>query len=188
MISKEKYSQPSFYHFAESSIQLSNFAYEKNKEAQFACDVFAGCGIVGRTYYEKNPNLKSLYFIELQNEFETHWKENCSSLKNIKFLQGDFRDFSDHKYDLIMANPPFFSEKSKRTPFNEKKKHCKIRGFEWSDFSSWVKGQMQEMGDLFVLIPLDEDENFKEKMNLMLIESRKLNAKECLVHMRLNIK
>ena len=93
-------------------------------------------------------------------------------------------------FDLILANPPFYTKGSVRTSPNKNKDKCQVRDFEWQDFFFWLRTHLEKDGDLVFLIPSKDCEHVIKvggASKWVLYEKVPLNPKESLIHMRLNI-
>ena len=98
------------FSFSIDSILLSYFS--KVKKDKILIDIGAGTGIIGFRINFLN-NLKTVYFIEIQNEnaklIEHSIVEN--KLNNVVLLNKDlkecYNDFENSSVDYIVSNPPY---------------------------------------------------------------------------------
>ncbi|NBW83164.1 SAM-dependent methyltransferase [bacterium] len=118
-----KYSQPEEYRYSLDSIEfiwrLSKHLHATNNKRDLrVLDLCAGCGVLG---FELNhwtgESIKSIDFVEVQQEFKRHFQENLIitgnekrefvlHLCNFKLLP-QLTEFKK-KFDLIVCNPPYF--------------------------------------------------------------------------------
>lgn len=125
------YFQPALYHFSQDSIALAKRA-SIDFIGGFAnlkiLDICAGSGVVGLELNKILENkVDSISFIEKQKDvFEDSIAKNVSTLK-IKYnvLFGDFRLVKlEGKFDIILCNPPYFSQEKNRLSDNIKLRTC----------------------------------------------------------------
>ncbi len=153
------YSQPEAYQFCQDSV-LASLAIaddllktEPAEASAFkALDACAGCGVMAFELMHalgtanRREAIASFDFLEVQPVFEAHFHENLVRTKNsalasrwlnsnYSVLQSDeFRE----KYDLIIANPPYF-EKEEST-LSENKINNRARFFLDSTFETLLRG------------------------------------------------
>jgi tRNA1Val (adenine37-N6)-methyltransferase len=81
--------------------------------AKTALDIGSGCGILSFMLAQRFPDLK-IQGIEIFNpsyQDSLYNLQNFSLLSEIIFINDDFKtNLFDTKFDLIISNPPFFSE------------------------------------------------------------------------------
>lgn len=114
--------------------------YENKSHFLFA-DFFSGSGVVLFEFFlrlfqskKMNLNLKNWLMdaIEAQPEYQVIWQQNLSLVKEVltdssktwNFVNQDAFCINNKKYDIILANPPFFSESRSLVSENLKKKTC----------------------------------------------------------------
>jgi tRNA1Val (adenine37-N6)-methyltransferase len=139
------YSQPDEYHFCQDSILFAKFVASKTKAIPQnfkALDLCAGCGVIGLELSHHIPDLKDFDFIEVQNLFEPHFESNKRSFnkKDFRFLNCNFETLLNEKpaqYDLIVANPPYFSSDEGR--LSENQPQDRARFFIDSTFEKFVE-------------------------------------------------
>lgn len=125
------YKQPDFYHFNQDSIDLAKYAATqmKSKNQISVLDLCAGCGVVGLEL-SKLLDIRSVYFLELQSEFFLSLKENILNFACEILTTTDQRSLShfktDQKFDLIVANPPYFLKGGGRTGLNANRQKCRF--------------------------------------------------------------
>lgn len=137
------YKQPTFYHFSEDSIQLANYIARNFKKNGYRSivDLGAGCGILGIESALKLGDINKITFVELQPEYLPFLKENTSFLPNKISLDIKITKFSKYqiedKFDLVLANPPYFNKGHGRVSSDINKQKC--RTFEIDDLSVLLK-------------------------------------------------
>ncbi len=132
------YSQPNFYKFSEDSIELTKYLVEKSpKKFSTTLDLCSGCGVLGIELIS-HEIITSCDFLELQPEFLNHILENIKNLEtfalNYSIYIGAIGDFLKgqpdkffKKYELIIANPPFFNiEDGRLSPSNQGRNQCRF--------------------------------------------------------------
>jgi tRNA1(Val) A37 N6-methylase TrmN6 len=157
------YSQPDFFKFGDDSLFLAKVVQEYiksnlNLKIENCLDLGSGCGVIGLELVSNNSSIKSLTSIELQVEFETHLKDNSLHKKKENtfehsILISDFRNLElEEKFDLIVANPPYFSENEGRPSPNQNKNECRffING-ELDSWLSFVDTRLNE-GGVFIFL------------------------------------
>ena len=154
-----KYSQPDFYHFNEDSILLVKETISFFKpflSFKNVLDLCAGCGVVG---IELSLSIKSdsLDFIELQEDFVVHLKENILNynISNTNIYNLDFLNCNvDKKYDLILMNPPYFDSEANRLGPNPNKNKCRlITKLKAQKLIKKIELSLLDQGHLCIVIP-----------------------------------
>lgn len=152
------YSQPDFFKFGDDSLFLVEKTQEYLKSNQklnieSCLDLGSGCGVIGLELVSKIPTITNLTSIEKQEEFSAHLKSNSSHIQKSSNFEhlimiSDFREADlEGKFDLIVANPPYFSEEEGRPSPNKYKNECRffING-EFEDWLSFVDIHLSENG------------------------------------------
>ena len=175
---KKDYSQPKEYHFSEISIafvkNVRTYLDSINFKANFICDAYAGCGVVGLEYLAQSREQAKIDFIELQQDvFSLHlerniqWKQANAEVFFISIAK--FTKQVQRRYDLILANPPYYDPKRVRTSPN-KVKALAHSFFEGSiqDLFLLVHHCLHKNGYCFFLFPKDhfEDQYRSQLLNL----------------------
>jgi len=154
-----KYSQPDFYHFSEDSILLvkESVSFFKTKgKFKNVLDLCAGCGVIG---IELSLSIKidSLDFIELQEDFLVHLKQNLlnSNIRNTNIYNLDFLNCNlNKKYDLILMNPPYFDSEANRLGPNPNKNKCRlITRSKAQKIITKIEESLLDQGHLCIVIP-----------------------------------
>ena len=150
------YKQPSFYRFSEDSIILAKHAIESLSKESKVLDVFAGCGVVGlEIFHRAADKIQSLTSVELQVSFRESLLQNIARAKSknrkteITVLFKDFQQlhFDKEYFDLIVANPPYFTAGSGRSSSDEKRQLCRFRnGFEFEEIFLFVEKYLNKEG------------------------------------------
>ncbi len=184
------YSQPDFYHFSQSSVELAKYAFKNEPQKKKVCDLFAGCGVVGREYAELSKNFTEITFIELQQSFMDHLRVNSEHLKRAHLINDDFRNVKSLAFDLILANPPFFEIGKARPSPDAQKNVCQMRDYQWDEIIEWCKASLELGGSLFLLLPTIEEDRVQKasRNNFKLKSVSQLSSKELIFHMFLDIK
>ena len=104
------YQPESGYCYNSDSLFLYDFINRFTPKGR-VLDVGAGCGVVGLLVARDNPDI-ALEAVEKQGVFVEYAKRNASvNAIDYKLYESDFLDFeSEHKYDYIISNPPFYPE------------------------------------------------------------------------------
>lgn len=171
------YIQPDFYHFSQDSIILAQYAFD-NIESDYPLDILdlcSGCGVVGIELYTKLKEVKSFEFCELQGEYIPFFNTNLNFLNNIqkekvKFKNTNFLEYkkSDSKFDLIVANPPYFDEHNHRASPNKNKNLCRlfVNTTLW-ELVETIMHVLKSTGKAHFLIRLDEHHGNKTWLSLV---------------------
>jgi len=156
------YSQPAEYHFCQDSVILPRFVADR-LPAQIpenfrALDLCAGCGVIGFELAHYRPSLKEVDFVEVQEIFRPHFEENLKITgRDFRFLQMNYSqmltpEFAG-RYDLIVANPPYFY------PGEGKPSPCEVKNrarfFIDADFSaliSVIRHSLKLGGSAYILV------------------------------------
>jgi len=154
------YSQPDFYRFNEDSIKLVRYVINKNLESTNVLDVCAGSGVIGIEYAQLKK-VKKLVFVELQRDFQIHLHMNIQ-----QFLSDDVETevyitplskfYPEEKFDLILANPPYYLPDSGRISPDEKRAIARsfiIDG--WESFFQLTLRSLSDNGKAFIVLKKD---------------------------------
>lgn len=144
------YSQPGEYNFSLDSIFLAREIYEHIKTNGLCydriLDLCAGCGVVGLelVFHLLNNSFKppdQIDFIEVQDVYREHFIANLNEIQkkfseriNADFIHENYNSINtlSPKYDLIVANPPYFRPESGTLSKSQFKNRCRF--FIDSDF------------------------------------------------------
>lgn len=153
------YLQPEFYRFSEDSLKLVNFV--KDISAKRVLDLCAGSGVVGIEYALLHPEIERLDFCEIQEAFLSYLEKNRSFfIKNLKgqvFHQNYEQFDSQEKYDLILANPPyFFHGRGLLSPSQEKNRCRFFMDSSFAQFLLCLSRNLKPGGCAFFLVRENE--------------------------------
>ncbi len=149
-----EYHQPSFYHFNEDSLLLSQFIRERMTitEDTALCEFGAGCGVISFEIARKSQ-VGTLHLVEAQREFKDFLEVNRKTyqLSQVEFSIEDIKNFkSSRLFDGLYFNPPYFFEDSSRPSGNLNREKC--RRIKREAFEDWfIKAHelLKKDGDLF---------------------------------------
>ena len=116
----------------EVSLDLKQLPPEQLSQMN-VLDLCAGCGVIGFELNFHLPNIQKIDFLEVQKNYEEHFKTNRQLVKNqvhFQFLNMNYEELMtpqfQNKYDLIVCNPPYFRlEQGKLSP-SEFKNRCRF--------------------------------------------------------------
>ena len=163
-----KYSQPSYYHFSDPSIELVKFACDHHcfNDNDSIIDIFAGCGILGLELFERLKFKPLIDFCEIQQDSIYHLRKNINQLG---LQQYNIFEYSYERlkgeYSVILANPPYFEQGEARLSDNMQKNIC--RHFLNGSINNFLEKSytlLSKQGILFILRPLSSYESFKDKL------------------------
>lgn len=127
-------------------------------------DVGTGTGLLSLMLAQKNTDL-SIDAIELDKEAAQQAKENvlCSPwTSNITVINADAKDFPyGHKYDVIIANPPFYESELKGTDTRKNMAHHN-EGLLLHELLTIVKNNLKAVGRFFLLLPYKRNREIKD--------------------------
>ena len=149
------YSQPDEYRFSHDSVFLARQAFEISESTSLSgkrgLDLCAGSGIVGLDFlfHRKVAGLSlpaRFDFLEIQEVYRPHFESNraASGLveSEIRFVHSNYENLQQpeyfQKYDLILANPPYFLPQHGLLSPSEFKNRCRF--FIDSDFPALFLG------------------------------------------------
>ncbi len=165
-----RYSQPEDYRFSHDSVFLARRVFEilrsENLRGWRVLDLCSGSGIIGMDFLfhlrEAGLAMPSRFdFLDVQGVYWDHFLENRGRLGEVlcdlhffnlnyeRLLQPEFAN----AYDLILCNPPFFTEGSGKLSPSEFKNRCRF--FLDSDPDSLfeaVAHSLKPSGSAFVLV------------------------------------
>jgi tRNA1Val (adenine37-N6)-methyltransferase len=129
-------------------------------------DVGAGTGLISLMIAQRTNAIITGIEIEknaadeaLQNVQNSKWS-NRVFIQNISFQ--DFVKITQNKFDLIISNPPFFSNGIKNTnPHLSMARHNHLLPF--AHIAAGAKRLLNENGKLSLILPFDQSKEFIEK-------------------------
>jgi tRNA1Val (adenine37-N6)-methyltransferase len=159
-----QYQQPDAYHFCQDSVLFPQFVTQALQVAiddDFqTLDVCAGCGVLGFELAFHEPRLKKIDFLEIQNEFREYFEQNriiAGRGNGFRFWQANYeillKEEHAQKYDLIIANPPYFYQGEGRLSPSELQNRCRF--FLDSDLKNLLLGcanALKPTGQAFLLV------------------------------------
>tara|TARA_Y100000590_G_scaffold459130_1_gene615441 strand:+ start:87657 stop:88157 length:501 start_codon:yes stop_codon:yes gene_type:complete len=129
-------------------------------------DLCCGSGVLGIEAALKLREIDQIEFLELQEEFLIHLKENLfnSELDSISHVTigsvGD-ANYGSKRFDYIFCNPPYFNKGEGRISPNDKRQKC--RTFEVDDFDILISKASLWLKNTGYLCLLTRDELALEK-------------------------
>ena len=153
--STSNYSQPPFYRFSRDSVELAILAeaLEREKESLNILEFFAGSGVVSIEFSSRHPSVESVTLVELQEEFKKHLERNSKNLNcdfNIQIK--NFLDFdSTEKFDVILANPPYFNPNASRLGEDKNRNLCRFEmNFNTDDLLRTIEKFLTPDGSAYI--------------------------------------
>lgn len=133
--------------------------------AKTILDIGTGTGIIALMLAQKSPARIDAIDIDLnafiqatENVNDCSWKDRIE-VHHISLQQ--FAKESDHKYDLIVSNPPYFVDSSKAS----EESRTNARHTDQLPFKDLLDGVLKLLsptGKFYVILPTKESELFKE--------------------------
>lgn len=134
-----QYNQPDEYRFSLDSIYFARFIAEKlqsrqNLESLRVLDLCAGCGVIGIELSWHVRELRHFDFIEIQDIYADYFYQNVA-LVNRPELELRWHNLNydvlldktwEHKFDLIISNPPYFLPHQSMLSPSEFKNRCRF--------------------------------------------------------------
>jgi len=142
-------------------------------------DVGSGTGLISLMLAQKNPQAH-ITGLEIDNKAYEESLENVaqSPWNNITILQKDFFEYSpDAKFDLIVSNPPFFSNSQHSGNASRDKARHNIY-FDIHAFFSKCKEILTPKGTIAIIYPTDNLHNVLQTItdnNLHIINTVHIN-------------
>jgi tRNA1Val (adenine37-N6)-methyltransferase len=134
--------------------------------AKTILDIGTGTGIIALMLAQKSParidaiDIDSNAFIQAtENVNQCNWKDRID-VHHISLQQ--FTKESDHKYDLIVSNPPYFIDSSKAS----EESRTNARHTDQLPFKDLLDGVLKLLnpnGKFYVILPTKEAELFREE-------------------------
>jgi tRNA1Val (adenine37-N6)-methyltransferase len=144
-----RYEQPEFYRFCQDSVifpwvvaQAIKHDFQQTPEK--VLDVCAGCGVIGFELSAYLPEIKSIDFLEVQQNFQSTFERNreiAGRDSSFRFLNINYEELLkiEHadSYDLIVGNPPYFQTPEGKLSQNQEQNRCRF--FIDSDLAHLVR-------------------------------------------------
>jgi ribosomal protein L11 methyltransferase (prmA) len=165
------------FHFKEFSIiqEVSSMkvgtdsvilgAWTPAYEPQRILDIGAGTGILSLMMAQRFPTA-SIHSIEIDPETAEECKQNITLSpwkERISVFQMDIRNFSaSNSYDLILSNPPFFSEDT-HSPNQKRSLARASHSLPFAQLLNCVNKFLSPQGNFSVVIPYKEETSFLQE-------------------------
>ena len=165
------YSQPEAYRFSHDSVFLAREIFEQHQNeikqpGYQILDLCAGCGIIGMDllfHQLKNLNFQGeCDFLEIQEVYRDHFEKNKQTLQEcfanqnlvLNWIGKNYADIKEFKkYDLILANPPFFLTSQGSLSESEFKNRCRFFiDSTWTEMLFFIKNSLKKQGKAFFLV------------------------------------
>lgn len=155
------------------------------KNAARVLDIGSGTGLLALMYAQQNPS-SVIDAIEIDPAAAKQAGDNCKAspwADRINLYPTAIQQFeSAHKYDLVIANPPFF-EKDLRSPHTGRNDAMHDTSLTLEKLSSIVPQQLSANGQFAVLLPYHRSDYFITLMNNQGLQlSARLSIKQSLQH------
>lgn len=117
------------YKITTDSVLLANFV--KCNKDEIGLEVCSGSGVISILVNAKQ-HPKSIKLVEIQPELAIMCGRTLriNGIKNLSVMCCDLRDYAliedEHKFDFVIANPPYFKAGKGRLPKSEEKIHAKF--------------------------------------------------------------
>lgn len=161
------YAQPKEYHFCLDSIIFPYFVsrqlperHESPKDFR-VLDLCAGCGVIGLELAYYRPWIENFDFLELQPIFRPYFEKNLETAqkrdRNYRFLEADLRTLqapeARARYDLIVANPPYFHPDEGNLPPGDVKRRARFFGdASMADLLRSIENALKPRGRAYLLV------------------------------------
>lgn len=129
-----KYSQPSFYHFNQDSLDLVSFIKKDFLASDInlnIADLCCGSGVIGIELSLILHSVSQLLLVEMQNSFMVHLERNkkVARCEESIIIESSLSDFNTKSYeltfDLVVANPPYFTKGAGRISPDGQRQMCR---------------------------------------------------------------
>lgn len=187
-----RYSQPQFYRFNEDSILLARYILGLGKKISTILDWGCGCGVIGLEIAQRVDGLSRLDFIEKQEEFLPHLKENIQEFFSQRSLKVQINPpLESQAYDLIVSNPPYYLKGTKRESCYKERNLCLFMSQkERRDFLHFISKSLSKTGEAYFCLNTDHDwkKILDEFSNIFRVEHIAIIKHLVLIHLQLNKK
>ena len=140
-----------------------------NKKLKRIADFFCGCGVIGLECILNGMEVEEIYFVEKNIKFLPHIEKNIkgsflkASSVATTVLNYDIRILKPTKFDLILANPPYFYPSKNRTPNDEDRESARFyTDISFIEVIEVILKHLSEHGKAFVLYRKDQIEAEKK--------------------------
>ena len=176
------YVQPDFYRFNSDSIELAKFVYEQNnnKKLKSVADYFCGCGVIGIELIQLGLNCEEITFLEKNKKFIPFINKNTDlfirreTLKpKIIINNTSIENSLNNKFDLIVANPPYFYPLRSRLSENEDRNAARFfHHITFFEIVMHVNNHLTEGGRGYILYRADHILSEKKKIEELSISNQ----------------
>lgn len=162
----------------------SNWAANKQQEPKHILDIGAGTGLLMLMLAQKTT--ASIDAVEIDEPSFQQAIENIEALawhNRLQLFHADVRQFQfQHKYDLIISNPPFYEGDLKSTAGNKNvAKHDE--GLKLHELLKVVNSQLTADGSFAVLLPYHRSAKFTEDAEaVQLFLNEEMNVRQTTAH------
>ncbi len=122
------YQQPEFYRFNEDSLALVKEIVSQGFQPEKILDIGAGSGVIGIELAQK-LRIPVVHFLELQKEWAPFLSANIETYLKVSevkiFWNSVGRWIPETKYDLIVANPPYYLPENGRLSPDPVRARCR---------------------------------------------------------------
>ena len=144
-------------------------AWTEKKNATRALDIGTGTGLLALMQAQKHPDLY-IDAVEIDAEASIQASENMDRSPwndRIRIFNKDISDFAthcDHKYDLIISNPPFF--KNQQPSPDERINLARHSGkLDLQQLTLIAASLLRDNGSFFIILPPEELDRISEYLN-----------------------
>jgi tRNA1Val (adenine37-N6)-methyltransferase len=135
-------------------------------QAKAILDIGSGTGLLSLMLAQTGlDNITGVELDPLAAEQSKRNIENSPFSKQVEITQTDIQGFSSsHGFDLIITNPPFFSDHLKG-PDQRRNQARHNHNLSFSDLASAIESNLNANGIAWLLLPCDEFERFLTQAN-----------------------
>lgn len=169
------YHQPEFYRFNEDSLALVKEVVHLDLHPGSILDIGAGSGVIGIELALKLV-APTIHFLELQKEWEPFLSKNIEQYLNdfqVKvFWSSVGKWIPEIKYDLIVANPPYYLPENGRISPDQVRAKC--RSFledDWGSLLSKSSSALAPGGKAFFVTARENLEHVKRAGKMLPVET-----------------